>query len=189
MTRMPLGLQWKHFQIYKQQIPDDSHVLFSIWFYLIPVDFMLIHFNQCQWTTACRDNAISTLHMYILLWYGCTGTCSGVRQSTRLHKLKYRVKIEWNHFKKDLRWNLKMHTTGQLQQWLLRSVNKPEHRMAYALEKPGSWRLGCLVRLILTSAQSPYLNRTISSARRRGRRKQNLVTLRSGLSGVKDMLV
>jgi hypothetical protein len=40
--------------------------------------------------------------MYVLLWYGCTGTCSRVRQSTRLHKLKYRVKIEWNHFKTGL---------------------------------------------------------------------------------------
>ena len=102
MTQTPRGLQWKHLQIYKQQIPDDSHILFSIWFYLIPVDFLLIQFNQCHWTTACRDNAISTLHMYVLLWYGCTGTCSRVRQSTRLHKLKYRVKIEWNHFKTGL---------------------------------------------------------------------------------------
>ena len=56
------------------------------------------------------------------------------------------------------------------------------------MEKPGSLRWGCLARLILISAQSPSLNRTMSSARRTGRRAQNLV-LMSGLSGAKDMLV
>jgi hypothetical protein len=48
------------------------------------------------------------------LWYGSTGTCKRVRQSKRLHRLKYIVKTEWHHFKKDWRLNLKMLRTATI---------------------------------------------------------------------------
>ena len=48
VMQMPPALPRKHFKLFTQPSQEDSHILNRIWFYLIPVNFNLIHFNQCS---------------------------------------------------------------------------------------------------------------------------------------------